>query len=138
MAGSALRSYFISVLMACILFMGVSAAWALPDEIPSYYRLPAGSWQEKSGLTLLKIQQGNEIQLAFTGVHSGTSCRIDVFSVLRSQFMARPGDCSQLQYSILNFSFEKDQLILTLINPGENFRELIFVKEGTVQDAPAI
>ncbi|MCB1137555.1 MAG: hypothetical protein KDK23_02325 [Leptospiraceae bacterium] len=108
------------------------------EPIPSYFLLPQGSWEEKDGATKLKIHPNNFIQLSFIAESTTPPCQIEVYGFLRNEYTARPGHCSMLQYDRLTFAFEGPELILTLLNPGANYREITLVKEGSTQDAPEI
>ena len=132
-----LRSLFCFLQVIALMLPLAGKAQAQP-QTPSYFILPQGSWEEKSGTTVLKIFADNHLELSFTGSLSGQSCKVQVFGALRSEFTARPGDCQGLQYELLYFAFQGKELILTLVNPGENFREIIFVPEGSQKDAPDI
>tara|TARA_B100001939_G_scaffold336008_1_gene338638 strand:+ start:25185 stop:25535 length:351 start_codon:yes stop_codon:yes gene_type:complete len=107
-------------------------------QTPSFFVLPQGSWEEKNGSTVLKILAENNIELSFTGTLTGKGCRVEVFGALRSEFTARPGECVGIHYDMLYFVFQGQELVLTLVNPGENYREIIFVPEGSQKDAPDI
>lgn len=128
-----------ATLLLCMIasLIGVQSAFAQP-QTPSYFVLPQGSWEEKSGTTVLKVLPDNHMELSFTGLLTGNGCRLEVYGILRSEFVARRGECVDLQYRMLYFAYQGQEMILTLVNPGENYREIIFVPEGSQKDAPDI
>ncbi|MBR31224.1 MAG: hypothetical protein CMN77_07905 [Spirochaetaceae bacterium] len=132
---------YMSVFRILVLFLLLTtmagSARAQP-QTPSFFVLPQGSWEEKNGSTVLKILAENNIELSFTGTLTGKGCRVEVFGALRSEFTARPGECVGIHYDMLYFVFQGQELVLTLVNPGENYREIIFVPEGSQKDAPDI
>lgn len=126
-----------AVLVLCLISILPSGAFAEQD-IPSFYRLPSGSWEEKNGATRLNILKDNYIQLSFVGEFQDSGCQLEVYGALRNEYMARPGQCVEINYDRLHFAFEGSELILTLVNLGANYREVILVREGSTQDAPDI
>ncbi|MBU42080.1 MAG: hypothetical protein CMN76_02580 [Spirochaetaceae bacterium] len=130
-----------SSILLLIILISMASAFQGPahseEPIPSYFSLPQGAWEEQNGTAILKISAGNVVDLSFTGV-PGRTCKLEVYGRLRSEYTARPGQCVHISYQMLRFAFQGKELILTLVNPGENFRELIFVPEGSQKDAPDI
>ena len=138
------KPFFFSVFLFALIPMALTLTGRLPmgleaeEPIPSYFLLPQGGWEEKDGATTLKILPNNYIQLSFSAGLTASPCQLEVYGFLRNEYTAKPGHCSMLQYDRLTFAFEGPELILTLLNPGANYREITFVKEGSTQDAPEI